>query len=240
MVYARLAEHLVAASPVPLARRLVCDIGAGTGVASQSALAAGAHVVATDIAPGMLSVDRSHRPPAVAADATNLPFRDDSFGAVVAAYCYNHLDDPVAGLRDARRVTTSGGPVLASAYAEDDDHPVKAAAERALSEAGWAAPAFYRDLKRDAVPKLATVERAQYAAAAAGFQSVRVEAVRVPFPDLAVADLVEWRLGMAQIAWFVNALTPGARAAVVARAGELLGADVPMLVRSVIHIAAIA
>lgn len=239
-IYARLAELLIAASPVPLAGRLLCDVGAGTGVASRAARAAGARVVATDLAHGMLVVQRSDRPPAVVADATSLPFRDHVLGGVVAAYCYNHLDDPTVGLREGRRVTAPGGPVLASAYADDDTHPVKDASEQALREIGWAAPGFHADFKQNASSKLATVPRAEAAARAAGLHAIAVAAMRAPFPELTVAELVEWRLGMAHTAWFVNQLPPGARDALVARTVELLGADVPILVRSVIHIAALA
>jgi ubiquinone/menaquinone biosynthesis C-methylase UbiE len=239
-VYAHLAEVLVAASPVSLAGRLVCDVGAGTGVASRAAIAAGARVVATDLAPGMLAVDRVTRPPGVVGDATRLPFADGSLGGVVAAYCYNHLADPVTGLREAGRVTATRGPVLASAYALDDTHPVKDAVEAALGEAGWISPTFYADMKRDRVPQLATVERADAAACAAGLHDVIVSAVRVPFPELSVDDLVEWRLGMAHTAWFVEGLEHAARAGVVARVHNLLGPDVPMLERSVIHITAVA
>ncbi|MDP9336310.1 MAG: class I SAM-dependent methyltransferase, partial [Actinomycetota bacterium] len=225
--------------PISLADRLVCDVGAGTGVASQAAAAAGAHVVATDVARGMLAVDHAQRPPAALADATCMPFPDAAFGGVVAAYCYNHLEDPVAGLREARRITISGGPVLASAYAEDDTHPVKAASEQALSEIGWFAPDFYIDIKTDAA-KLATLEGAEDAAEASGLRAINVEAVRVPFPKLTLDDLIEWRLGMAHIAWFVADLPADPREALVARTRDLLGADVPTLVRSVIHITALA
>jgi SAM-dependent methyltransferase len=235
-VYARLADALVAASSVPFTGRLICDVGAGTGVASRAALAVGARVVATDLAPGMLAVDAQGRPPAVVADATSLPFPDGVFGGVVAAYCYNHLDDPVAGLREARRIVAPNSPVLASAYAEDDTHPVKAATEQALRAAGWSEPAFYGSMKADAMPKLATVERATAAAVAAGLRGVVVDAVRVPFPELTLDDLIEWRLGMANSAWFVAGLTPDARAELVARTAVILGDDVPVLVRSVIHI----
>ena len=54
-MYAQLARVLVAAAPVPLAGRLVLDLGAGTGVAGRAALAAGARrVVAADLSEGML------------------------------------------------------------------------------------------------------------------------------------------------------------------------------------------
>ncbi len=239
-VYAQLADLLVHASPVSLAGRLMCDVGSGTGVASHAAIAAGAHVIATDAAPGMLEVEHMQRPPAVVADATRLPFPDHGFGGVIGAYVYNHLEDPIAGLREARRVTVPGGPLLASTYADDDTHPVKAATEEALREIGWTAPEFYVRMKNDAVPKLATVERAEAAARAAGLRAITVASLRVPFPELTLEDLIAWRLGMAHVAWFVAGLQDAARRAVVARTTALLGTEVPTLVRSVIHITALA
>ena len=54
-MYAQLARVLVAAAPVPLAGRLVLDLGAGAGVAGRAALAGGARrVVAVDLSEGML------------------------------------------------------------------------------------------------------------------------------------------------------------------------------------------
>jgi SAM-dependent methyltransferase len=235
-VYGHLAELLVAASPVPLAGRCCCDIGSGTGAASAALRQAGARVVATDFAFGMLALDRSSRPPSAVADAAALPFADASLDGVVAAYCYNHLTEPVRGLAEARRVCAPGSPVLASSYALDDSHPVKDAVERAMIERGWEVPAAYIDLKNNAVPKLATVERCEKVAADAGLRDVKVSALRVPFPDLGIDDLIEWRLGMAQIAWFAERLTPPQRKAAVDRARELLGDDVAPLQRSVIHI----
>ena len=62
-MYAPLARSLVAAAPVPLAGRLVLDLGAGTGVASQAALAAGARrVVGADLSEGMLRRGRGGTP----------------------------------------------------------------------------------------------------------------------------------------------------------------------------------
>ena len=61
----------------------------------------------------------------------------------------------------------------------------------------------------------------------------------MPFPDLTVDDLIDWRLGMAYTAWFVAGSHP-TRASTLSRIRELLGDDVPTLVRSVIHIIALA
>ena len=53
--YARLAEALVAASPVSVAGSRVLDLGAGTGVATRALTDGGAEeVVAIDLAEGML------------------------------------------------------------------------------------------------------------------------------------------------------------------------------------------
>jgi ubiquinone/menaquinone biosynthesis C-methylase UbiE len=66
----------------------------------------------------------------VVADARRLPSHG-SCAAVVAAFSYNHVPDPDAALVDAARVVGPGGVVLASAYATQDTHPVKAAVDRA-------------------------------------------------------------------------------------------------------------
>ena len=85
-MYAALARSLVAAAPVPLAGRLVLDLGAGTGAAGRAALAAGARrVVAADLSEGMLRRGRGGTP--VVADAVALPFRDGRFDLVLAAFC---------------------------------------------------------------------------------------------------------------------------------------------------------
>ena len=75
-VYDRLAAELLARSPVPLGGALVLDAGAGTGAVSSAARAAGARVVATDVALDMLRHHRTARPPALAADVLALPLRD--------------------------------------------------------------------------------------------------------------------------------------------------------------------
>src|SRR5262249_46911388 len=126
-IYDRLAEVLVAASPVSLAGDAVLDVGAGTGAAGRAAPAAGAaRVVAGDASVGMLAHNPAP-PAAVAGDIVALPVATAAFGATIAAFVINHLADPAAGLAEMRRVTRPGGAVLATVYASDDRHPVKAA-----------------------------------------------------------------------------------------------------------------
>jgi SAM-dependent methyltransferase len=232
-VYGPLAELLVAFSPEPLAGRLVLDSGSGTGVGSRAALAAGALVVALDLVPDMLLVDRSKRPPGVAGDLRSFPFRDRAFDAVLSPFSLNHLDDPVVGVREAGRV---GRLVIASTYSVDDDHPAKQAVETALAEAGWTRPEWYAALKLS-MAAWGTVAGATAVLEAGGLDALRVETLAVPLPELGPADMVEWRLGLAHCAAFFANLAPAERARVCTRALELLGPNPAPVVRRVIFFA---
>jgi ubiquinone/menaquinone biosynthesis C-methylase UbiE len=239
-IYDRLAEVVVSTLPVPIDGASTLDLGAGTGAATRALLAAGAgRVVAVDSALGMLTHDARNRPPAVAGDALALPFATGAFDATVAAFSLNHLDNPAAGLREAARVTRPGGGLAASAYADDDDHPVKHAVVAALTARGWTPEPWYRALQVDAAPQLATVAAGRAAAAAAGIEA-EVEAVRVPFPGLDATALIAWRLGVAQHAPFFDALpTDTDRAAVAEDAAARLGDSWPPLERSMIILRAV-
>jgi ubiquinone/menaquinone biosynthesis C-methylase UbiE len=239
-IYDRLAEMVVAALPVAVAGGSALDLGAGTGAATRALLAAGAsRVVAVDAALGMLAHDAGRRPPAVAGDALALPFADGAFDATVAAFSLNHLADPAAGLREAARVTRRGGGLAASAYADDDDHPVKHAVVAALAARGWTPEPWYQALQVDAAPKLATVAAARAAAEAAGIDA-DVEPARVPFLDLDAPALIAWRLGLAQHAPFFDALpTDADRDALVDDAAARLGESWPPLERSIIILRAV-
>jgi SAM-dependent methyltransferase len=236
-VYDRLAEVVVARAPVRGCR--LVDVGAGTGAATRAALAAGAaHVVAIDAAVGMLFHDSARRPPAAAADALALPFASRSFDVAVAAFSLNHLQDPAAGLREMVRVTRPGGTVLASAYAVDDGHPVKAAVEAAVTDRGWEPEPWYTAVKEGPSSLLAT-EQGFAAIAAAADLDGEVEHLRVPCPGLDGRALVAWRLGMAQLAPFVAQLSAGEREAVATDALDRLGPSPPELVRSIVVLRAV-
>jgi ubiquinone/menaquinone biosynthesis C-methylase UbiE len=237
-VYDRLADELVARAPASLADRTVLDVGAGTGAASRAIVRAGGHPFACDLAPGMLAAMAAEGWPGVAADARALPLGTRSVGAVVAAFSYNHVPEPALALAEARRVVAPGGAVLASAYASDDDHPVKAAVDAAERESGWEPAPWVTAMRSSAAPLLATVERAAAAAAAAGLEHTTVDHIEVPFPELGAEDLVAWRMGMAQLAPHLAARPEADRAVIAARALELLG-DAPPLVRRMIVIAAV-
>ncbi len=239
-VYDRLAEVLLARSPVPVEGCRVLDVGAGTGAATRAALAAGAAaVIAVDAAMGMLAHDAPQRAPAVVADALALPFAAATFGAAVAAFSLNHLTDPAGGLREMARVTRRGGALLASSYAADDSHPVKVAVEAALASHGWEPQGWYATVRAEAMSQLATADACAAAAEAAGLEAV-VEPVHVAFPELGAGELVAWRLGMAQHAPFVGRLPPAEQVAVAAEALARLGDPAPPLVRSILVVSAVS
>ena len=152
---------------------------------------------------------------------------------MVASFSLNHLPDPEVALVEAARVVAPGGFVLASAYAADDDHPVKAAVATAATEQGWSGESWYEELRASSLPILATPDGAAAVARLAGLHLTDVTVVEVPFPDLDAGDLVAWRLGLAQLAPFIDAGGPALRAASRRRALELLGPP-PLLVRRMV------
>jgi SAM-dependent methyltransferase len=94
----------------------VLDIGCGEG-ALRAALASRVAVVGLDRSAAMLA---AHPPPVVRGAADALPFRAGTFGAAVAVNVLDHLPDPIAALREARRVLVAGGLFLAATAARAD------------------------------------------------------------------------------------------------------------------------
>jgi SAM-dependent methyltransferase len=91
------------------------DVGCGAGLALRFAADRGADVTGLDAAPGMLEYARRRVPGAdvVQGEMQSLPFPDDSFDAVTGFNSFQYAADPVAALREARRVTAPGGRILA-------------------------------------------------------------------------------------------------------------------------------
>jgi SAM-dependent methyltransferase len=106
-----LLQELLA--PVP-ARARVLDIGCGTGWLGSALLDRGWSVSGVDFSPRMLARARQ-RFPVVRGDAARLPFRDGAVDAAVVSAVLDFVPDPVAVLREARRVARRRVVVLALA-----------------------------------------------------------------------------------------------------------------------------
>lgn len=80
--------------------RTVLNVGAGTG----SYEPPDRHVLAVEPSALMRSQRSADAAPCVAASAEKLPFDDQSFDAAMAVCTVHHWQDPIAGLREMRRV----------------------------------------------------------------------------------------------------------------------------------------
>jgi SAM-dependent methyltransferase len=80
--------------------RTVLNIGAGTG----SYEPPGRDVIAVEPSAVMRAQRPADAAPCVAAAAESLPFEDQSFDAAMAFATVHHWQDPIAGLREMRRV----------------------------------------------------------------------------------------------------------------------------------------
>src|SRR6202035_2796369 len=80
--------------------RTVLNVGAGTGSYERP----DRHVLAVEPSALMRSKRPAGAAPCVAAAAESLPFADQSFDAAMAFATVHHWQDPIAGLREMRRV----------------------------------------------------------------------------------------------------------------------------------------
>jgi demethylmenaquinone methyltransferase / 2-methoxy-6-polyprenyl-1,4-benzoquinol methylase len=122
----RWRRHVVDAV-APQRGELVLDLAAGTGTSSQPFDDAGASVVPCDFSLGMLRVGKEHRPrlPFTAGDGTQLPFADGVFDAVTVSFGLRNIVDPLAGLRELRRVTRPGGRLVVCEFSHPTWRPFR-------------------------------------------------------------------------------------------------------------------
>jgi SAM-dependent methyltransferase len=213
-VYGRLARTVVGDCPVPLTGARVLDLGAGTGVVSDLAVAAGARVVAVDLSEDMLRYERAGRPTAVLADALVLPFRRASFDAVIAACLVNHFEHPADAIRAASSVVRSGGAVVASAFSAAPD-PMKQALDHVATSHGWEPPAWYSMIKRASSTHLGTTDTFTATGRAGGLDAISVRRHDVDMSGLSPSDAVAYRFSLPPFAPWLGALDEAERRKVV-------------------------
>jgi SAM-dependent methyltransferase len=138
--------------------RTVVNVGAGTG----SYESPEREVVAVEPSATMRAQRPAGAAEAVDAHAESLPLDDASVDAALAVLTVHHWHDPMAGLREMRRVAR--GPVVVLTFDPDQ------------AEALW--------LVRDYLPELATVDQARFPTIEATLEALggRASVDRVPIP----------------------------------------------------------
>lgn len=111
-VHALIAQRLAAEGC-----RSIIDIGGGNGTLATHLAGEGVTTVVVDRAGHIARAPR----PAVRADALRLPFRDETFDGAAALWMLYHLADPVAALREARRVLAPDGLLAVSTVSRLND-----------------------------------------------------------------------------------------------------------------------
>jgi SAM-dependent methyltransferase len=102
------------------AGRRVLDVGCGPGALTAELVrrVGEDQVSAVDPSDTFVAAARARHPgvDVQSASAERLPFPDASFDAVLAQLVVHFMTDPVAGLREMKRVASSGGTVAASVW----------------------------------------------------------------------------------------------------------------------------
>lgn len=130
-----LAEWLLDRVLTKPGQRLL-DTGCGTGGALTIALARGARVTGTDVAPEMLEICKERLPHGeyYVADSEALPFANETFDVVIAQNSLQFTENPVKALRELDRVKKNGSPIGIACFAapEYSDFATIGAAVRKL------------------------------------------------------------------------------------------------------------
>jgi SAM-dependent methyltransferase len=139
----------VAARFAAAGARTVVDVGGGNGRLARLLPAQSMWCLLVDLSPTMLSLAPG---PSVRADGARLPVADACVDAVAALYTLYHYDEPLAPIREARRVLRPGG-LFAACAANRDSHP-----ELARVVPGWGGASTFDG--EDAAAIVASVFRA--------------------------------------------------------------------------------
>ena len=109
----------------------VLEVACGTGIVTRrlrDALPHSTEIVATDLNPDMFEFAKprfknSENVRWQQADASALPFPDDSFDAIVCQFGFMFVPDKAAAMREAHRVLSSGGIFLFNVWDSLDANP---------------------------------------------------------------------------------------------------------------------
>jgi ubiquinone/menaquinone biosynthesis C-methylase UbiE/uncharacterized protein YbaR (Trm112 family) len=112
----RLREYIL--SIVPKGAQSILDVGCGSAWVAKSFQNSGKFMCSLDVSSEnpRKAIERYPSPNhvGVAADAYHLPFKDGSFGAIIASEIIEHVDDPKAFAAELMRVVIPNGAVIIS------------------------------------------------------------------------------------------------------------------------------
>lgn len=101
---------------LPASDVLVLDLATGTGDSAKGALRNGFRVIGVDLSYKMLYKTKkkvfSTNFAAVAASGYQLPFKDESFGAVTCAFGIRNMHETLLALKEINRVIKKGGKAI--------------------------------------------------------------------------------------------------------------------------------
>jgi len=166
------------------------DVGTGAGDAAGRAVERGASATGIDVAAAMLEIAARRHPGATftQASASDLPFGDGSFDAVVGNNVIQHVGEPGKAAGEMERVLASGGRVALSTWDAAERSPFFGAVHDAVASAevpppteAPAGPSFFQ-FTDDAVFR-ALLENA-------GFESVGVDSIDVEIPIASADELI--------------------------------------------------
>ena len=117
-IYTFMYERL----PAVIRDRDVLEIATGPGLLAKHVAPAARTMLATDYSDGMIAQAKKGDCPAnlrfEVADATKLPYADDSFDAVLIANALHIIPEPEKALREIDRVLRPGGILIAPNFVE--------------------------------------------------------------------------------------------------------------------------
>jgi SAM-dependent methyltransferase len=211
LLYDRLARSIIEPFSAHFRGAMVLDAGAGTGAVCRALRSAGASAVAVDSSADMLAHAGDATRNAVAGDLYSLPFRDAAFDGVCSAFTISHLDHPALALRELHRVVRSAGLLVVAVFGAAPTNASRDVIYDVAEDYGFVPPAWYIHLKTHTEPLTNTPALLLACARDAGLDHVTIDDVVID-PELSSPDdVVAYRTGMAQLAPFVNALSPGRR-----------------------------
>jgi SAM-dependent methyltransferase len=152
-----------------------------------------------------------------------LPHPDRAFDDALAAFVLNHLSDPEDGLRELVRVTRPGGAILAATFSNESSHAGRDRIDAVAVEHGFTPPDWYVELKASVMPTLGSADAMAVAAREAGLREIAVDERPVDVGITDPVDLVAYRLGQANYAEHLAALSEQERHELVAAAVEAVG-----------------